>query len=204
MKNFTAFTKEEKGLIRVLKTQVAIVIDEKLNPNYIKAKDRYIAIWDTGATNTVISEKLAKELHLTSIGKANVSTAGGLIEVDKYIIDLKLPNSLRIQNVMVTSGKLSDTDFLIGMDIITLGDFSVTNLNGKTTFSFRYPSCETINYVEQAKRIQRKNLEKQLKAIQKNLRKKVKCPCGSGRQFRYCHGKEQIKKIEEELEKIGV
>ena len=37
MKNFTAFTKVEKGLIRVLKTQVAIVIDEKLNPNYIKA-----------------------------------------------------------------------------------------------------------------------------------------------------------------------
>ena len=63
MKNFTAFTKEEKGLIRVLKTQVAIVIDEKLNPNYIKAKDKYIAIWDTGATNTVISEKLAKELQ---------------------------------------------------------------------------------------------------------------------------------------------
>ena len=68
---------------------------------------------------------------------------------------------------MVTSGKLSDTDFLIGMDIITLGDFSVTNLNEKTTFSFRYPSCETINYVEEAKRIQRKNLEKQLKVMQK-------------------------------------
>lgn len=186
-----------------MKTQVAIVIDEKLNPNCIKAKDRYTAIWDTGATNTVISEKLAEELHLTSIGKANVSTAGGLIEVNNYIIDLKLPNNLRIKNVMVTSGKLSDTDFLIGMDIITLGDFSVTNLNEKTTFSFRYPSCETINYVEEAKRIQRKNLEKQLKVMQKNLKKKVKCPCGSGRQFRYCHGKEQIKKIEEELEKIG-
>ena len=139
MQDFTAFTKEEKGRIKVLKTQISIIIDKKINPYYKKDNDSYEAIWDTGATNTVISEKLAKELNLTSVGKARVGTAGGIIEVDKYILGLKLPNNLQIKNVMITAGKLYGTDFLIGMDIITLGDFSVTNLNGKTTFSFRYP-----------------------------------------------------------------
>ena len=105
---------------------------------------------------------------------------------------------------MVTTGKLNGIDFLIGMDIITLGDFSVTNLNGKTTFSFRYPSCETINYVKQAKELLRKDLQKQLKQIEEDIKHGGRCPCGSGRQFRYCHGKEKMKQIKDELEKIGV
>ena len=204
MQNFIAFTKEEKGIIKVLKTQVEIIVDKKINPNYTKIRDKYIAIWDTGATNTVISEKLAQELNLTPIGKASVSTAGGIIEVNKYLLGLKLPNNLQIRNVMITAGKLNGTDFLIGMDIITLGDFSVTNLNDKTTFSFRYPSCETIDYVMQAKELRRKYLQKSLKQMEKEIKKGGKCPCGSGKQFRYCHGKEQMKQIRDELEKVGV
>lgn len=204
MQDFTAFTKEEKGIINVLKTQVAVIVDKNINPDYTKIKDKYVAIWDTGATNTVISEKLAQELKLMPIGRTNVSTAGGIIEANKYIVGLKLPNNLQIQNVMVTAGNLNGTDFLIGMDIITLGDFSVTNLNGKTTFSFRYPSCETINYVDQTKELQRKDLQKQLRHMEKEIKKGGKCSCGSGKQFRYCHGKEQMKQIKEELEKVSV
>ena len=135
MQNFTAFTKEEKGLLNVLKTDVSIIVDKKINPDYKKEKDKYEAIWDTGATGSVISTELAQKLKLNPIGKTKVSTAGGVFEVNKYIIGLKLPNNLEIQNVMVSSGNLgSGVDFLIGMDIITLGDFSITNLNGKTMF----------------------------------------------------------------------
>ena len=99
---------------------------------------------------------------------------------------------------MVTSGKLSDTDFLIGMDIITLGDFSVTNVDNATTFSFRYPSCETIDYVKQAKKMNKKNLEIRKKEIEKM----GKCPCGSGKKYRYCCGKKELQKIKKELEKV--
>lgn len=204
MQNFTAFTKDEKGLINVLRTQVGIIIDKKVNPNYKKKKESFEAIWDTGATNTVISEKLAKELDLTPVGVATVSTAGGVFEVNKYVLGLKLPNHLNIENVMVTAGNLDPkTDFLIGMDIITLGDFSITNVGGKTTFSFRFPSCETINYVEDARKLQKKDLEKQLKQLEKEIQKGGKCSCGSGRPYRYCHGKEQMQQVKKELEKIG-
>lgn len=205
MKNFTAFTKNEKGIINVLRTQVDIIIDKKINPYYCNKKEKYEAIWDTGATNTVISEDLAKELNLTSVGMTKVSTAGGVREANKYVLGLKLPNKLSIENVMVTAGILGkNTDFLIGMDIITLGDFSITNVNGKTTFSFRYPSCERINYVEEAKRLQKKELEKQLKNAENEIKKGGKCSCGSGRLYRYCHGRDKIKIIKKELEKIGV
>ena len=205
MQNFTAFTKDEKGLINVLRTQVGIIIDKKINPNYKKKKDTFEAIWDTGATNTVISEDLARELGLTPVGMTTASTAGGVFNVNQYILGLKLPNHLNIETVIVTGGNLDpNTDFLIGMDIITLGDFSITNVGGKTTFSFRFPSCETINYVNDARKLQKKELEKQLKITEKEMKKGGKCSCGSGKPFRYCHGKEQLQQIQKELEKIGV
>lgn len=73
---------------------------------------------------------------------------------------------------MVTGGLLNtDTDFLIGMDIITLGDFAVTNVNGKTVFSFRYPSCEKIDYVNDARNLKRQSLEKQLKKMEQEIKK---------------------------------
>lgn len=39
-----------------------------------------------------------------------------------------------------------DSDLIIGMDIITQGDFSITNFGGRTLFSFRIPSLHSIDY----------------------------------------------------------
>jgi hypothetical protein len=38
-------------------------------------------------------------------------------------------------------------DVVIGMDIVTRGDFAVTNRDGRTTFSFRIPSQSHIDFV---------------------------------------------------------
>jgi len=45
------------------------------------------------------------------------------------------------------------------MDIIGMGDFSVTNCNGSTKFSYRTPSIEHIDYVEQAEKLEAEKLE---------------------------------------------
>ena len=42
-------------------------------------------------------------------------------------------------------------DVLIGMDIITLGDFAITNFGGKTVMSYRYPSVCTIDFAKEDK-----------------------------------------------------
>lgn len=80
-----------------------------------------------------------------------------------------------------------NTDILIGMDIITLGDFAITNVGGKTVFSFRTPSTKMIDYVEEI------NKSMSSKSLERSLSKKVgrndPCPCGSGKKYKHCHGK---------------
>jgi hypothetical protein len=47
----------------------------------------------------------------------------------------------------MTLGSRFHADILIGMDIITLGDFAVSNFEGVTKFSFRVPSLSHIDFV---------------------------------------------------------
>ncbi len=51
-------------------------------------------------------------------------------------------------NLLVTRAILgSGPQILIGMDVITRDDFSITNKNGRTIFSFRVPSALETGYV---------------------------------------------------------
>ncbi len=160
------------------------------NDVYIKTdgKDmKAIALWDTGATHTCISDRVASELNLTPIGQSKIHTAGGESIVDTYCIDLKLPNDVLIKDTMVTGSDIAKQglDVLIGMDIIGIGDFTVSSFNGITQFSFRIPSlCDadfTENKIDGFKRMPIVKGKK----IQPN----DKCPCGSGLKYKQCCGK---------------
>lgn len=77
----------------------------------------------------------------------------GSSQAETYLVNIGLPNKVVFSGVRVTKGRLTDeADVLIGMDIINGGDFAVTNLNGVTKFSFRFPSIAHIDFVEEAKR----------------------------------------------------
>lgn len=52
---------------------------------------------------------------------------------------------------------LEKTEMLIGMDIISHGDFAFTNQDGKSCFSFRIPSKTKIDYVEEGNIIDNSN-----------------------------------------------
>ena len=71
---------------------------------------------------------------------------------------------------------------LIGMNIINLGDFSVSNYQGKTVFSFRVPSAGCTDYVAMA------NAHTPVKVGKKPGRNDP-CPCGSGAKYKNCCGK---------------
>ena len=47
---------------------------------------------------------------------------------------------------MLSEFEENTRDVLIGMNIITQGDFAVTNQNDKTMLSFRMPSRESIDF----------------------------------------------------------
>ncbi len=109
----------------------------------------YKAIWDTGAGISLITAKVVDECGFKPIGIMHVQTAHGTAQSPVYLVNIYLPNKVSVTTRAAT-GKLSgNVDALIGMDVITLGDFAVTHSDGKTTLSFRIPSIEQIDFVQQ-------------------------------------------------------
>lgn len=180
-KPVTAFTlRNGKGRIPILATPVEVSLPG------INSKKKYNGIWDTGATGTVITQKIVDDLKIQPIGIAFVSTASEQnVQTYRYVVDVHINGSVCVQNVIVTLGVISkDFDCLIGMDIITLGDFSVTNFQGITTFSFRMPSIKEIDYVKELK--EQKNIPE---VHEHKAQRNDPCPCGSGKKYKHCHGK---------------
>jgi hypothetical protein len=133
----------------------------------------YKAIWDTGATNSVITQKVADALKIKPIGAAKVNGVDGEHTSPVYLVDFIFPSGVLVQSLRVTLGKLpAGADALIGMDIITLGDFSITNLNSRTKMSFRMPSCAEVDYVAEAQRQQ--YTRKQRRAMEREDKKRNK------------------------------
>lgn len=106
------------------------------------------AQWDTGANGTIISPNVVQTLGLKPQFFKNNITAGGTIRSAAYYVDIKLPNGELLQKRFVYECPMPDIDILIGMDIISLGDFAITHPNGDTLFSFQTPSTHAIDFTQ--------------------------------------------------------
>lgn len=147
MDDYKAFTLTGHGILNKLLTRATVLSDIRVKTTPYEPK-QWVALWDTGATHTCISRKIAKDLSLIPIGSANMSTANGIKITNTYRIDLLLPNQVIVEKVIATEAELGqDCDMLIGMDIIKFGDFSITNCDQQTKFSFRMPSICHTDYV---------------------------------------------------------
>lgn len=157
------------------------------------------ALWDTGATHSVITDATAKALGLRPTGKRIVQHGGGQGEHNTHLLNFYLPNQVAIAGVLVTEHPQNDGQFgaIIGMDIIAGGDMSITNHGGKTCFTFRYPSYGTIDYVAEFNQAKVESnpkfkpvpgLTDAEKAKVPQVGRNDMCPCGSGRKYKKCHG----------------
>lgn len=147
-----------------------------------------LAIWDTGATNSVITQSSALALGLIPVSKAVVNGVHGKKTVNVYYISVTLNNTkITIETQVTECSELSadqKTGFLIGMNIITLGDFAITNFDGKTTMSFRVPSLQKIDFV--------RGLKESMPLIKDKIPSRNDlCPCGSGKKYKNCCGKDK-------------
>ena len=121
------------------------------------AAHQFDGIWDTGATGSLISANVVERCDLKQTGVATIRTANGNEDtVPTYIVNLRLPNQVVVMGIPVARGSFGDADVLIGMDVITKGDFAVSNWDGKTSFSFRVPSLGEIDFVKEEERSRRK------------------------------------------------
>lgn len=166
-----------KGLSHQIVTEIEI--KNPYSGDIIQTK----AIWDTGATNTVVTEETAKNIGLISFGKANVAGVHGLKIVNRYFVNITLNNKSISLDIPVTECSALSVDgsigVLIGMDIITLGDFAITNFGGNTVMTFRVPSLQEIDFVKGI------NQSKPVVSAKLPSRNDL-CPCGSGKKFKNC------------------
>lgn len=138
------------GLLSVLKNQCGI--SQAFNPAAGGAPpqiNQFDAIWDTGATNCVITQAVIDACGLVPVGMAQVQGVHSASVEEVFLVNIYLPNGVAFSSVRVARGGFPGADILIGMDVISQGDFAVTNKGGVTKFSFRIPSEVHTDYVEE-------------------------------------------------------
>jgi len=143
-----AFTIEYDGIVNALYTNCGIYKAFKPTTQYKINPTNFKALWDTGATDTVVSKKVVDALKLQPTGITGMVHADGKTTVNTHSVSIFLPNDVVISAIRVLECNLpSDIDILIGMDIISKGDFAITSSNGKTKFSFQMPSTHDIEFI---------------------------------------------------------
>ncbi len=180
MSHKNALTINGGGISNVLVSDVGVSIPFSGSVEEQKSLDirNYKGIWDTGATGSVITKKIADELGLIPTGQTEVHTASATEIKNTYLVNIYLPMKVSFHAVKVTEAVLhGDIEMLIGMDIITSGDFAITHFEGKTKMSFGVPSVKSYDFVE--------NINVKNKTIE---RQRV-CNCGSGKRYLYCCGR---------------
>jgi hypothetical protein len=142
------------------------------------------ALWDTGATRSVLAPAIVTQLGLAPVGRTNVQHVGGTSVSQTYLVNLHLPNNVGVAGLMVTEFHqlVSGFGVLVGMDVISQGDFALTHVGGKSCMSFRIPPCEHVDYVAEANR-----------SLYAGTNPNAPCPCGKkdvdGKPVKYkkCH-----------------
>jgi len=140
----SGFTWNHKHLANALVTEVHFSDVLQVHQKQISARTCQ-ALWDTGATTTCISPQVVQDLNLKPITMRQVNGVHGGKLCPVHLVGVILPNNVAIKKLHVIECALGCTDALIGMDIISMGDMTISNFKGKTKFCFRIPSAGEID-----------------------------------------------------------
>lgn len=156
-KKASALTVTYNGITNSIVSEIQVCeAFEPAGPGIHPPWSKFKCIWDTGATNSVINSKVVKSVGLIPTGQTYTYTAGGKMLCNTYLVNIRLPGGVGFSGVRVTEGQLlGNEDVLIGMDIISAGDFAVSNTNGHTKMSFRIPSIGEIDFIPDVDRYNR-------------------------------------------------
>lgn len=178
---FQAFTLKAGGRLDRIITDITVwpSFDPANPPSPLPASVSTKALWDTGASRSVLSTDVVKSLGLTPVGACNVHHGAGASMSSTYLVNFSLPHKVGVQGVLATEFPAAHNEFnvLVGMDVICFGDLTITNHGGKTWVSFRTPPYGAVDYVVEANR-----------AAFAGVGRNDPCPCGSGNKFKKCHG----------------
>jgi predicted aspartyl protease len=178
--NSHSFTIKFNGLVNRIITEIGVseAFDQMKPPTNLPKVARVQALWDTGATQSVITKDTAEKLGLKPVGVTKVIHAGGTSDCNTHLVNLILPNNVTVQGLLVSENAdiVGHFGAIIGMDIINHGDLALTNASGQTWLSFRIPSASRTDFVNE--------FNQQLRS---SIGPNEPCYCGSGRKFKKCH-----------------
>ncbi len=179
--NFRAFTLKADKPLRKIKFDVGVTRPVPGDKGVAQSRlPRYAALLDTAAERTRVSRKVIEAAGLEPDG-ANGRAA-------YYRADVYLPNMIRFAGapVAVMPPDLeSEADCLIGMDILSCADCTLSHKGRKMMFSFRVPPLGAPDFVEEHRRLHKGAK----KMVTTSATRNQPCPCGSGKRFKNCCGK---------------
>jgi len=98
------------------------------------------ALWDTGASMSAITPEIRDKLKASPVDRKEIAGVHSTEFVDIVFITVALPNNVIKKNIRAAVCSIpSDIGMILGMDIISLGDFALSNSNNETLFSFSFP-----------------------------------------------------------------
>ena len=127
--------------------QKSIIIPAVLEHNNRAAKVR--ALVDTGAVASYVMQWVVDGLDFPETGNIYQVKFGEDEAIRSSVVaNLILSSDVSFTNKEFTVLKDSNRDYdaIIGMNILSRTDFSISNYNGHTVFSFQLPSQEEIKY----------------------------------------------------------
>ena len=167
-----AFVTRANGIARQLKNDIRVQTMPEADPNHFDCE----GLWDTGATGSVITQKVVDALGLSPHTQTITHGIHGPKQTPVYLITVILPSNVAVPDMEVTLGELGDFDVLLGMDVIRHGDFAITNAGGKTIWSFRVPPVEPINFVDEIEDWKKKKNKTFTKKLRPSHQKKPRNP----------------------------
>ncbi|MBR6409930.1 MAG: hypothetical protein IKS35_00900 [Clostridia bacterium] len=146
-----------------------------------------LALWDTGATRSCITKCVAEELGLIPSTYKDSYGVSGVERVPVYDIIVDINESVKGIHLLVAEAKLnkndggspnSDLGFLLGMDVIGLGDFFTGHYMNESNlpcsmFSYRFPSAnDSTDYLQEIREYNREVQKKQTQNNRSNFVRK--------------------------------
>ena len=172
------------GVTKTLKSIINIGFGQITTETVNNFGEPVLAVWDTGATRSCINETFALKYKLPISGMTICRGVNSQQQVNTYVVSLVLPNNNYVNDIEICS---CDSTFpygmLIGMDIISKGEFMVCTHNNITVYSFQNPAISLLSFDYILNRPQLGI------SVNDDFNVDMLCPCGSKLSFKKCCAK---------------